>query len=166
MTRSMSQGEKMSRYVLAWILWALTVAWGVYITFWAVRDAIMSVTEVITAQYARYGTSAQQFQVRLTRNAVDRFSVFTLGVLLVVFVVATESYYRDGVDRHQLGRRFVQITAIEFGVLFVALATQAICQGALGLFTIWSILVPCGVLAVTVALSWVLTKLPKESSSA
>jgi len=154
MTRSMSQGEKMSRYVLAWILWALTVAWGVYITFWAVRDAIMSVTEVITAQYARYGTSAQQFQVRLTRNAVDRFSVFTLGVLLVVFVVATESYYRDGVDRHQLGRRFVQITAIE------------ICQGALGLFTIWSILVPCGVLAVTVALSWVLTKLPKESSSA
>jgi len=162
----MNQVGKVSEYLLAWGLWAFTSALGVFIAFWAVRDAIRYVTETITIQYALYGTSAQRFQVPFTRNAVDRFSVFTLGVLLVVFVVATESYYRNGVDRHQLGRRFVQITAIEFGVLFIALTTQVICQGALGLFTIWSILVPCGVLAVTVALSWVLTKMPKDSPSA
>jgi len=162
----MNQVGKVSEYLLAWGLWAFTSALGVFIAFWAVRDAIRYVTETITIQYALYGTSAQRFQVPFTRNAVDRFSVVILGILSVVLVVVVENYYRTGVGQHLLWRRFLQVMTIELGVLFIALTTQVICQGALGLFTIWSILVPCGVLALTVALSWVLTKMPKDSSSA
>ena len=115
---------------------------------------------------ALQGTSAQQFQVPLTRNAIDRFSILVLGVLSVLLVVTVEHYYRTGVELGQLMRRFVLVTAIEFGVLFVALAIQAIYLGVLGLFTIWSVLLPCGVLAVTVVLSWILTRMPKNPSPA
>ena len=111
---------------------------------------------------ALQGTSAQQFQVPLARNAVDRFSIVVLGVLSVLLVVAVEHYYRTGVEQGQLLRRLVLVTAIESGVLFAALAIQAIYLGMLGLFTVWSVLIPCGVLAVTVALSWVLTRMPKN----
>ncbi|MCD6285880.1 MAG: hypothetical protein J7M39_08215, partial [Anaerolineae bacterium] len=100
------------------------------------------------------------------RNAVDRFSIVVLGVLSVLLVVGVEHYYRTGVEKGQLLRRWVLVTAIESGVLFVALAIQAIYLGVLGLFTVWSVLVPCGVLAVTVALSWVLTRMPKNPSPA
>ena len=36
--------------------------------------------------------------------------------------------------------------------------------GVMGLFTIWSIAVPLGVLALAVVLSWALTRLPKRTS--
>ena len=44
----------------------------------------------------------------------------------------------------------------------LSLGWALIVLGVLGLFTVWSVLVPCGVLAVTVALSWVLTRMPKN----
>ena len=59
-----------------------------------------------------------------------------------------------------LPRRVVLVTLIEIGVLFVSLALQVALAGVMGLFTIWSIAVPLGVLAVAVALSWVLPRLP------
>lgn len=161
----MNQVRKASEYFLAWGLWAVTSAAGVFIAFWAVRGAIGSITEAMTMG-ALQGTSAQQFRVPLVRNAVDRFAVLGLGILLVLVVVAVEYYYRTGVEQGQLLRRFVQVTAIEFGALFIALAIQTTFLGVLGLFTIWSLLLPCGALAVTVALSWVLTRLPKHPSSA
>ena len=161
----MSQGRKVSGYIGAWGLWAFTSALGVVIGFWALRDAINSIAGAMTMG-ALQGTSAQQFQVPLVRNAVDRFSIIVLGVLSVLLVVAVEHYYRTGVEQGQLLRRLVLVTAIESGVLFAALAIQAIYLGMLGLFTVWSVLVPCGVLAVTVALSWVLTRMPKDPSPA
>ena len=160
----MSQARQVSKYVLAWGLWALTSTLGVLVWFWPVRDAISSIAAAATMG-ARQGTPAQQFQVPLTLNAVDRFSVLALGALSVLMVVAVEHYYRTGVEQRQLFRRFVQVTAIESGVLFVALAIQATYQGVLGLFTAWSVWLPTGVLAVTVILSWMLTRMPKDPSS-
>jgi len=161
----MIKARKVSEYVAAWSLWAFTSALGVLIGFWALRDAINSIAGAMTMG-ALQGTSAQQFQVPFVRNAVDRFSVLVLGVLSVLLVVAVEHYYRTGVERGLLLKRWVLVTAIESGVLFVALAIQAIYAGVLGLFTVWSVLVPCGVLAVTVALSWILTRMPKNPSPA
>jgi len=161
----MSQARKVSGYIVAWGFWAFTSALGVLIGFWAVRDAINAIAAAMTMG-AMQGTSAQQFQAPLVRGAVDRFSVVVLGVLSVLLVVAVEHYYRTGVERGQLLKRLVLVTAIESGVLFAALAIQAIYLGMLGLFTVWSVLVPCGVLAVTVALSWVLTRMPQTPCSA
>ncbi len=94
------------------------------------------------------------------------FLILILGVLCVLLVVVVEHYYRTGVEVGQLSRRFVQVTAIEGGVLFTALAIQVIFLGVLGLFTVWSVLLPLVVLALTVGLSWLLTRMPKNSPPA
>jgi hypothetical protein len=160
----MNQAKSVSNYVAGWMLWAVTSVVGVLILFWPVRDAIRAIAEALTMG-ARHGTSAQQFQVPYTLNAVDRVVVVVVGLLSVLTVVGVEHYYRGGAEQSQLMRRFVQVTAIESGVLFGALAIQAIYLGVLGLFTIWSVVVPLGILALTVVLSWVVTRLPKNSST-
>ncbi len=143
----------------------MTSASGVVILFWPVRDAIRSLTEALTMR-ALHGTSAQQFQVPYTRNSVDRVSVVVLGVLSVLLVVGVEHYYREGLEHSQLWRRFVRVTAIESGVLFAAYAIQMIYLGVLGLFTIWSVVIPAGVLLVTVALTWLLSRMSANPSAA
>lgn len=150
-----------SEYLLAYALWVVTSALGIFVGFWAVRGALGSVAEFLTLGALR-GTSAQRFQVLFTRNTVDQFSMVVLGVLAVIMVVAVEHYYRTGVDAGRLLRRFVNVTTIESGVLFVALVLQMILASVMGLFTIWSILVPCLLLAITVGLTWVCTRLPAE----
>ncbi len=66
-------------------------------------------------------------------------------------------------DKGELPRRFVLLTTIELGILFVALALQVIVTGILGLFTISGLLIALGVLALTVLGSWAVTRLPKGS---
>lgn len=125
-----------------------------FIAFWAVRGAINAIAEALTMNAALMGTPTEQFQVPYVRNAVDRFGALALGILCVLMVVVVEHYYRTGVEAGRLWRRFALATAVEFGVLFVALTIQTIFLGALGLFTIWSVVLPAGALAVTVLLSW------------
>lgn len=161
----MNQPRSISKYILAWGLWAVSSAFGVFIGFWAVLDAMRAVVEVFTMEALLRGTSAEQFQVPYTRNVVDRFGTLAVGLLSVLLVVGIEHYYRTGVDEDRLWKRVVLVTAIEFGVLFVALAIESLVFGVLGLFTVWSLVVPVGVLAVTAALSWVLTRMPNNSSN-
>lgn len=162
---TISETRRISQYVLAWVLWIVSSALGVAILFWAVLDAIRSIAEALTMG-ALQGTSAEQFQRPYTLNAVDRFGVLGVGLLSVLVVVFVEHYYRTGSEQRQLLRRFVLVTAIETGVLFVALTIQTAFLGTLGLFTIWSVLVPLVTLAVTVALSWVWTRMGSGSSQA
>ncbi len=154
------QVRKTSEYILAYVLWAVSCAIGVFLAFWAVRGAFDALVELFTLGQL-LGTPAQRFQVTFTRNALDRFGVVTLGILAVLMVVFLEHYYRVGVEREELLRRFVLVTLVEVVILFVALAIQVALAGAMGLFTIWSIVVPLGVLMVAVVLSWVLTRLPR-----
>jgi hypothetical protein len=162
----MNQPRRVSGYIVAWILWALSSAVGVLILFWPVRDAIRAIAEALTMGARLHGTSAEQFQVPYTLNAVDRVGVVVVGLLSVVLVVGVEHYYREGAEQRQLLRRFVKVTAIESGVLFVAYAIQSVYLSVLGLFTIWSVVVPAGVLVVTVVLSWVLTRMSNSPSAA
>lgn len=159
------QLRKTSEYILAYALWIITSAVGTLIAFWAVRSTLSTVAEVMTMA-ALQGTSSERFQVTFTRNTVDRFGVVILGVLAVIMVVVVEHFYRTGVEEGCLLRRFLLVTTIEFGTLFVALALQVALAGMLGLFTIWSVLVPLLVLAATVALSWLSGRLPRKPNRA
>lgn len=154
----MHQPRKISEYLLGWGLWAVTSALGVFIMFWAVRGAINALTEAATMGTMLTGTPSERFQMPFIRNAVDRFSTLAMGILAVVIIVVVEYYYRNGVETDTIWRRFLLVTAVEFGILFVALAIQVIFMGALGLFTVWSLVLPCAALAVTVVLSWLLTR--------
>lgn len=155
--------RKTWEYILAYVLWIVSCIIGAFIGFWAVRSAWDALVEMVTLGQA-LGTPTQRFQVIFTRNAFDRFGVVALGVLGVLMVVLIEYYYRTGVDQGVLPRRVVLVTLSEVSVLFVSLALQVALAGVMGLFTIWSILVPLGVLAVAVALSWALTRLPKQAA--
>ncbi len=155
--------RQVSKYVLAYSLWVVSSAVGLSVA-WMIRNAYLLVVGAMTMGLLQQGTPSERFQVPPMRNAVDRFGIVILAVAMVVVVVFVEYYYRTGVDEGQLARRFVLATAVESGVLFVALAVQAALGAALGLFTIWSILAPLGVLVVTVALSWVLTRMPKRAA--
>ena len=157
--------RSISTYIVAWSLWGISSAAGILVLFWPFRDAVRAIAEALTLG-ARHGTSAQQFQVPYTLAAVDRVTVVVLGLLSVLLVVGVEYYYRTGAEEDQLARRFVQVTAIESGILFAALAIQSVYLGVLGLFTIWSVVVPLGVLAVTVILSWLLTRMAQNPSAA
>ncbi len=155
---TINETRRISQYILAWVLWILSSLMGVLVLFWAVRDAINALAEALTMG-ALSGTASEQFQRPYTLNAVDRFGVVAVGLVSVLVVVFVEHYYRTGSEERQLLRRFVLVTAIEVGVLFVALAIQSAFMAALVLFTIWSVLVPLVVLGVTVALSWVWTQI-------
>lgn len=159
------QLRKTSEYILAYVLWVVSCALGVFIGFWAVRGAWDAVVEFLTLGQA-LGTPSQRFQVTFVRNAFDRFGVVALGILGVLMVVFIEHYYRVGVERGELPRRAVLVTLVETTTLFISLALQVALAGAFGLFTIWSIVVPLGVLAVVIALSWVLTRLPRRPAAA
>jgi hypothetical protein len=159
------QIRRASEYILAYALWIVSSTLGAFIGFWSIRGALDAIVELLTFGQLM-GTPAQRFQVTFTRNAFDRFGIVVLGVLAVLMVVLIEHYYRTGVDQGVLPRRLVLVTLIEFGVLFVALALQVSIAGVMGLFTIWSIVVPLGVLAVMVGLSWMLTRLPKRAAEA
>lgn len=163
----MTSGEtqRMSQYIMAWVLWIVSSLLGVLVLFWAVRNAVNALAEALTMG-ALTGTSAEQFQRPYTLNAVDRFGVLAVGLVSVLVVVFVEHYYRTGSEQRQLLRRFVLVTAIEVGVLFVALAVQAAFLATLGLFTIWSVLVPLVTLGVTVALSWLWTRMRSGASKA
>ena len=161
----MEQTRKITEYLLGWGLWAVTSALGVFIMFWAVRGAFSALVEAATMGAMLTGTPSERFQVPFIRNAMERFGTLIMGILAVLMIVLVEYYYRNGVETGTLWRRFTLVTAIEFGVLFVALAIQVIFMGALGLFTVWSLVLPCAALAVTVFLSWLLTRRDGHAAS-
>lgn len=155
------QIRKTSEYLLAYALWVVTSALGIFVGFWAVRDVLGAMAEFVTLG-TLWGIPSQRLQVVFARNAVDRFSIIILGVSAVILVVVVEHYYRTGVDEGRLLRRFVNATAIETGILFTALGLQTVLASVMGLFTIWSILGPLLILAITVGLTWVCTRVPAE----
>jgi len=52
--------------------------------------------------------------------AADKFAFLFLAVIFLAFIVFCESYYRDGVIKNKLWRRFSLITGGQFIILFLA----------------------------------------------
>ncbi len=94
------------RYVIGYLLWVISVALAI-IDMLVGRGLVMRIATRTDAN-------------RWILGAVDRFGILILGLIAFAFVLFCEYYYREGVRRHQLWRRFVQITALELTVLLVA----------------------------------------------
>jgi hypothetical protein len=155
--------RRTSEYILAWVLWAITCAIGVFVAY-MVHTALVSVTNVIVTAAAG-NDSHLVFQATQTTKAVYQFGLVILAILLIIWLVFTEAYYRAGVDKGDLARRFALLTTVEFGILFVALTIQVIVTSILGLFTFSGLLITLGALALTVLGSWVVLRLPKGSDA-
>jgi len=155
--------RRISEHISAWVLWAITSAIGFFAAYMA-HTALVTTTRFL-ATTAAGSDPHLLFQAKFTGDTVYQFGLVIMAIPLLILLVATEPYYRHGVERGELPRRFVLLTTIELGVLFVALALQVIVTGILGLFTISGLLIALGVLALTVLGSWAVTRLPKGSEA-
>jgi len=95
--------NQFTRYLLAYLLWIVSLALGV----------LIAITIRAAYQLAMAVTSTDRYVFR----AVDNFSIVFLGLLLIGLLVFTESYYRTGVEKGKLLRRFGRLTAIQVGIL-------------------------------------------------
>jgi hypothetical protein len=155
--------RRTSAYILAWLLWAITIIIGAFVTY-MIYDAIPKAVRVVISAAAGNDPHLM-FQAKYTGDAVDRLVLIVLALVLIVWLVFVEAYYRAGVDRGELARRFAMLATIEFGTLFVALAIQVIVSSILGLFTFSGLSITLGALALTVLGSWVVMRLPKGSDA-
>jgi predicted lysophospholipase L1 biosynthesis ABC-type transport system permease subunit len=153
--------RRVSEHILAWVLWAVTSAIGFFVAYMT-HTAVVTTTRFV-ATTAAGNDPHLIFQAKFTGDTVYQFGLIIMAIPLLILLVATEPYYRAGVEKGELPRRFVLLTTIELGILFVALALQVIVTGILGLFTISGLLIALGVLALTVLGSWAVTRLPKGS---
>ena len=86
-------------YLLCYVLWAITSALG--------GLGILIARAVINKAYIAFRLNPWVFR------AVDKWSFFLLGLVWLVFVVACEGYYREGVPRGKLWPRFARVTGVE-----------------------------------------------------
>ncbi len=95
-----------SRYVIAYLLWAVSVALAI-IGLLAWRSSAMIVLGV--TQWDRY-----------VEHALNQFGFLFLAIFGLSIIVFTEHYYRTGVENGRLYLRFFWITFIELAVLSIA----------------------------------------------
>jgi len=92
-------------YVLVYLLWLVTAALGVLSAVWVHGTLQLA---LVTTSWHRYSL-----------NAVDKFSMFFLGLLLLGMFIFSEYYYRTGARKGKLLSRFGLFTAVELGILLV-----------------------------------------------
>jgi len=109
--------KTVSRYALAYLLWALTIVAMVVVALLA-RDALMNaLTMASTASLTPDAPDAFDVSVRL--RAVGTWSYPIIGIPLVVLVVFLEHHYRTAASTTLLLARFVKVAALTLIVLFL-----------------------------------------------
>ena len=148
----MSSISRYSKYALAYLLWAISIILGAMVMLQA-RDAYLSV--VVLSTYDRFKENATAlFYSSLRTRMVDQWSYLLLGILIVILIVFIENLYRSGVKQRRLRIRFVQVTAIEFGVLFLSNLTAAIVVWEVSGFTWQSLFYPALELITMIIFIW------------
>jgi hypothetical protein len=93
-------------YVLGYVLWVVSAAL-VVLDMLVSRGLFMRILTLTNAN-------------RWVLGAIDRFGFLFLGLIGLAFVIFFEHYYREGIERNVLWRRFGLITAAELSLLFLA----------------------------------------------
>jgi hypothetical protein len=148
----MTSFRRYSTYALAYLLWAITIILG-GLTLFQLRDAYLSV--VVMSTYDRFKDNATAlFYSSLQTRSLDQWSYLLLGLLLVILIVFIEYFYRTGVLPGSLRLRFFQVTAVEFGALFVANLISAMVIWDVSGFTWQSLFYPLLELLTTTIFIW------------
>jgi len=109
--------KTVSRYALAYLLWALTIIAMVVVALMA-RDALMNALTLASVTDLEPGAlGALDASMRL--RAVGTWSYPIIGIILVVMVVFLEHHYRTAPSTPNLLARFIKATAFTLAVLFV-----------------------------------------------
>jgi hypothetical protein len=151
----MNSLRRISTYALAYLLWGITILLGGMVLLQA-RDAYLSA--LVMSTYDRFKDNPTNlFYSSLQTRSLDQWSYLLLGLFLVILIVFIEYFYRTGVQPGSLRLRFFQVTAVEFGVLFLANLTSAIVVWEVSGFTWRSLFYPLLELLTTVIFIWLWT---------
>lgn len=110
--------QSTSRYALAYLFWAISVAGAVALLL-AARSSVMIVLGV--TQWDRY-----------VEHALNQFGFLFLAIFGLGVIIFAEHYYRTGVEKNQLFTRFLLITFLQL-LLFTGMHLVRII--GVGLFT-------------------------------
>ena len=112
----------------AYPLWVLTGG----LALW-VLQALRSAFLVAAALYYVRGSAARGWRA----GFCDKAGIVAAGLLWLVFVVGTESHFREGAERRVLLRRFALVAGAE--VLLLSMADLSLClmRGARALWVTW-----------------------------
>jgi hypothetical protein len=111
-------------------------------------------TAVIVSLKSIEGNPRALYYQSMQIRAADVWSVFFIGLLLVILIVFVEYYYRTGFQQGKLLARFCLMSIIEAGVLFVSHAIYFVLGKAAGLLSWSSVALPLVELLVTALFAW------------
>lgn len=86
-------------YLLGYLLWIVNSALGLL--------GMLIIRAVMNKACITFRLNPWVFR------AVDKWGFFLFGLMWLIFVVACESYYREGVSQGKLWSRFARVTGIE-----------------------------------------------------
>lgn len=123
----MKPGKTIIHYVLAYLLWAVSIALGA-LALYLLREVVISAMVVSTSQADM--TKSEAFYRSLQVGAFTNWSFVVLGILWIAMIVIIEHVYRTGVPIGHLWPRFFLVTGIELVVFCVSHITNIILQSS------------------------------------
>ena len=156
--------RKLPTYTLAYLLWAVSVVIGAWMTF-RIRDALLAL--LVVASLDRYESGAREkFYTALQFRATETWSYLFVGLLLIVLIVILEHVFRVGAQAGQVWQRFSLVLAIELGVLALAELALALSVAAVQPL-VWSdLIIPLAYLVPAVLFAWLWASLRPKISTA
>ncbi len=122
--------KDVSNYVLAYLLWAVSVVISAFIGLNA-RDVLFN--GLVVSLSGNAGQSqASDFYLGLQLRAVEPWSYIFLGIVVVILIAVLEHYYREGAGKNQLIPRFLKVTGISIALLAVVHVIRFVIGLALG----------------------------------
>jgi putative Mn2+ efflux pump MntP len=110
-----------SRYLLAYLLWAISV--------------VLAILDLLVWRSSAMIALGMTPWDRYVEHAINQFGFLLLAILGLSVIVFTEHHYRTGVEENQLLPRFLRVTFIELLVLALAHLLRLVGEVVLGFFT-------------------------------
>jgi hypothetical protein len=141
-------------YILAYLMWAVVLALGIWFL-------VISRSGLLGAFATFYvgDPVSRAWRGRL----YDKAYIIAVGLLWIVLMVVTDAYFREGVQRRELLKRFARVTGLEILLIFAADLFLFWLQGGGGTWLRWLIL---GGEMVAGLLLLVFARLPRASRQA
>lgn len=128
--------KKNLAYVLCYTFWAITVA-STFLLLLAGREFYLKIMAFV-------------IESGWVGSAIDKFLFIGIGILWLAVVIYAEVYYREGIKRGDLVRRFLFVVGIEALILFI-FHTIPLAIAGVG-FTPVEIIIALGELGIAIVL--------------
>lgn len=126
------------KYALAYLMWAVSTGLGIF-ALYLLREVVM-LAMVVSNSAAP--DQSEAFYQSLRIRAASNWTLFLLGIFLLVLLVGFENLYRTRAGSGGLTRIFTLITGVELAILAFAHILMALLEQTFRPFSWLSIVIP------------------------